>query len=154
MTLKILMLFLVLFTCDSVAAQVFNFDIDIRYHTHFNISGDKGRYKIIYENYDSDKKIKEGVILSDSQKEVNLIHDDYNFDGSQDIAIWHMDEGMATYRVFRIFVFEPILMSFTEVFSSCGDEFINVELDKKNKKIDSAYFSDGELVQCVNDITI
>lgn len=49
------------------------------------------------------------------------------------VAVWHTDDGMGTYRIFRVFIYDVKTIAFTENFPSCGDEFINLVTDKKTE---------------------
>lgn len=41
----------------------------------------------------------------ETEKRLSVVVDDYNFDGLQDFSISHLDDGMGTCKIFRIYVF-------------------------------------------------
>lgn len=82
----------------------------------------------------------EKKIEFDTEKTLNIEISDYNFDGNLDFSIWHMDEGMGTYLIYRVFIFNPKNKKFTEASPSCGEEFINLNSNRKTKTLSSTYF--------------
>lgn len=133
----------------TLSAQGITFDINNQCHTTVESHGKAGRYSIDYKIYKNGVKIIDKAIQSDSQKKINLINEDYNLDGNNDFSIWHMDEGMSTYKVYRIFIFNEKINDFIEIDPSCGDGFINISLDKSHRKLINEYFNRGVLAQCV-----
>lgn len=94
----------------------------------------------------NDKEIE--TITFETEMEQNIEIADYNFDGNLDFSTWHMDEGMGTYSIYRIFIFNSKDRKFTEASPKCGDEFINAKLDEKNKSISSTYFKNNTPIIC------
>jgi hypothetical protein len=90
----------------------------------------------------------EKKIEFDTGKTLNIEIADYNFDGNLDFSIWHMDEGMGTYLIYRVFIFKPKIEKFTEANPNCGDEFINLNLDRKSKTVSSTYFKSNTPLAC------
>jgi hypothetical protein len=74
--------------------------------------------------------------------------DDYNFDGFKDFSLSHVDDGQGTYSIYRIFVYSRKTRNFVEIQPKCGDEFINIKLDKKNKTVINSYYSDNVMTGC------
>ncbi|WP_395313181.1 hypothetical protein V1603_20330 [Enterobacter sp. ECC-219] len=64
-----------------------------------------------------------------SEKENHITFEDYNRDGYKDFSIWHLDEGMGTYKIYRLFVFSPAEIKFKEKKPACGDNFVNVRVE-------------------------
>jgi hypothetical protein len=64
-----------------------------------------------------------------SGKENHFTFEDYNLDGYKDFSVWHLDEGMGTYKIYRLFIFTPTLNKFKEVKSIYGDDFVNILTD-------------------------
>lgn len=103
---------------------------------------------VVSENrifYHTEGKIKSsGSISIDTEKAVHLEVKDYNFDGINDMAIWYVDEGMGVYNIYRIFVYSKKKKTFLEQHPACGDEFINLRLNKQRRYLQSTYF-DGSV---------
>jgi hypothetical protein len=89
-----------------------------------------------------------------SENELHVATDDYNFDGYPDFSVWHIDEGMGTYTIHRTFIYAPKEQSFYEVAPKCGDEFINLKVDRKKKRLQSTYFDNNAPKLCYTKITI
>ncbi|HHE5700239.1 TPA: hypothetical protein ACPEY2_004191 [Citrobacter amalonaticus] len=64
-----------------------------------------------------------------SEKKNHITFEDYNRDGYKDFSIWHLDEGMGTYKIYRLFVFSPADNKFKEIKPTCGDDFVNVRIE-------------------------
>ncbi|MDR0780672.1 MAG: hypothetical protein LBF16_08260 [Pseudomonadales bacterium] len=54
-----------------------------------------------------------------------------------DIEIWHLDEGMGTYAIHRLFAFDQKTLTFIERTANCGDAFVN--LLPQGKRADLVY---------------
>jgi hypothetical protein len=65
---------------------------------------------------------------------------DFNFDGHLDFEVWYVDEGMGRYTIHRVFVFKPESATFAEVSPSCGDEFLNLRVNKTKRRLISTYY--------------
>lgn len=87
--------------------------------------------------------VEKETINIDAESKLNIEIADYNFDGNLDFSVWHMDEGMGTYLIYRVFIFKPKIKKFTEANPNCGDEFINLNLDRKSKTVSSTYFKNN-----------
>lgn len=74
---------------------------------------------------------------------------DYNFDGHEDFAIWHLDDGKAVHKIYRIFLYVPRQKTFKEALSRCGDTFINVRRDLKRRRLLSTQWIDNMPTSCV-----
>lgn len=88
------------------------------------------------------------TIAIETKKPVAIKVDDYNFDGYQDFSISSIDEGMGTYRIYRIFIYSASRHEFVEIRPACGDDFINVRLTKKTRTLTNSYFSDNVIKTC------
>ncbi|ETD38279.1 XAC2610-related protein [Pseudomonas chlororaphis] len=75
--------------------------------------------------------------------------DDFNFDCMKDFAVWQIDDGMGTYDIHRIFVFQPQTSFFKELQPNCGDGFVNLRIEKKRKALISTYWTMNVAKQCV-----
>ncbi|WP_261641168.1 hypothetical protein [Erwinia mallotivora] len=88
--------------------------------------------KVLLKNNDSLE-----VSVLEAGKQVDLENVDvssekkshYNRDGYKDFSIWHLDEGMGTYKIYRLFFFSPAEKKFKEIKPTCGDDFINVRIE-------------------------
>jgi hypothetical protein len=91
---------------------------------------------------------KNSKVSIDSENPVRVEIDDYNFDGFKDFSLSHVDDGQGTYSIYRIFVYSRKTRNFVEIQPKCGDEFINIKLDKKNKTVINSYYSDNVMTGC------
>ncbi|MEB0225359.1 hypothetical protein RHM58_07515 [Pseudomonas sp. 10S4] len=83
---------------------------------------------------------------------INELHiqvDDFNFDGKKDFAVWQVDDGMGTYTVSRIFVYQPESGSFKELRPDCGDGFVNLRIERARKALLSTYWEMNKPKGCV-----
>lgn len=97
----------------------------------------------------SDAHSESRTIEFEALNELHVQIDDFNFDGMKDFAVWQIDEGMGTYDIHRIFVFQPQTGFFEELQPDCGDGFVNLEIDKKRKALISTYWAMNVVKQCV-----
>ena len=104
------------------------FSPDQNSKTHIQVRDSEIRYRL---SVGAD--VVNGNIPHEVEKASHITIDDYNFDDKEDFSVWHFDEGMGSYKIFRIFVFSAQGNKFEEIFPSCGDEFINLETNKKKK---------------------
>ncbi|BAQ76586.1 MULTISPECIES: XAC2610-related protein [Pseudomonas] len=141
---KAILAALVTFVCVSIQAQSLRFNPDKESEVKLSWDGlslnidvkSNGNHKVSDFAFETDKKL-------------HIALDDFNFDGVGDFAVWHTDDGMGTYRIFRVFIYDVKTIAFTEIFPSCGDEFINLVTDKKNRSLNSTYYEDNIPKQCV-----
>lgn len=83
---------------------------------------------------------RKSVVPLDIETEPHLDVQDFNFDGYLDFAVWYLDEGMGTYTIHRIFVFESKTQSFVEIKPRCGDEFLNLKVNKTKRALINTYY--------------
>lgn len=76
--------------------------------------------------FKAEKLLNTDSVDVSSEKKNHILYQDYNLDGYIDLSVWHLDEGIATYKVYRIFLFDKIDKRFKEVFPECGDGFLNI----------------------------
>lgn len=96
--------------------------------------------KIVLKNNDSlsvsvldgKKNLNTEDIDVSSEKKNHILPDDYNRDGYKDFSVWHLDEGMGTDKIYRMFIFTPAEKKFKEIKPTCGDDFINIRIDGDN----------------------
>ena len=91
---------------------------------------------------------KNSKVSIDSENPVRVKIDDYNFDGFKDFSIFHLDDGQGTYSIYRIFIYSKTAGTFFEIQPKCGDEFISIKLNKKNRTLTNSYYSDNVMTGC------
>lgn len=84
-----------------------------------------------------------------AEKPLHIELDDFNFDGAGDFAIWHVDDGMGTYTIHRVFIYNPTQGQFVERFPACGDEFLNLKVNKPGKFLVSTYYQGNIPRRCL-----
>ncbi|WP_283189442.1 hypothetical protein [Pseudomonas sp. PMCC200344] len=82
-------------------------------------------------------------------KELHIQIDDFNFDGMKDFAVWQIDDGMGTYTIHRIFVYQPEAVFFKEILPDCGDGFVNLRIESRQKALVSTYWEMNEAKSCM-----
>ncbi|WP_371221186.1 XAC2610-related protein [Pantoea dispersa] len=92
----------------------------------------KDNNSLVVSILDAGKLVNVESIDVSSEKKNHITFEDYNHDGYKDFSIWHLDEGMSTYKIYRLFIFSPAGKKFIEVMSACGDEFVNVRVEEGN----------------------
>lgn len=85
----------------------------------------------------------------ENERPLHIEVGDYNFDGHEDFAVWHLDDGMGVHKIYRIFLYTPGQKTFEEALSRCGDTFINVRRDLKRRRLLSTHWSDNTPMSCV-----
>lgn len=106
-----------------------------------------GSGKIAFE-VKSEDTTSSGYFDIDTESEIHIKVDDFNFDGNLDFDVWYFDEGMGVYTIHRIFVFEPSSRGFYEIFPRCGDQFLNLELDRKRRVLYNTFFIHNKPKRC------
>lgn len=139
MITRIISVFLTLLSANSAAC---NNHLELRPADGMIIKADVEETELVYSISLKDE-IKTNRIKFDTEKRLYLGSDDLNFDGYPDIFAWHTDEGMGSFSVYRIFIYLPKNNNFIENLPNCGDQFLNLKIDKKHKKIRSTYFEDN-----------
>lgn len=146
-TKEVVLAVLTAFFCMSIQAQSLKFNPDKKSEVELSWHGSSLNVGV---NSDGGYKVSEFVFETDKKLHVSL--DDFNFDEVVDFAVWHTDDGMGTYTIFRVFVYDAKKGLFTEIFPSCGDEFINLMVDKKKKILESTYYDGNIPKQCVTSL--
>ncbi|WP_425291323.1 XAC2610-related protein [Cupriavidus necator] len=82
-------------------------------------------------------KKSHGIVSLDTGADITVRIEvgDYNFDGELDFSIWYLDEGKGVYTIHRVFIFSKKNVTFMELFSDCGGEFINLKVDRKRRRL-------------------
>lgn len=87
-------------------------------------------------------------VTIETEKALRVQVADYNFDGYDDFAVSHLDDGMGTYTIFHIYAYVPKTNKFVAMTPKCGDEFINVVLNKKRRALNNSYYADNVMKAC------
>ncbi len=107
-------------------------------NTYLDVNNTEGiSAKICLEDNDSlsVSVLGNGKILSaedidvSSEKKNHIILEDYNRDNYKDFSVWHVDEGMGKFKIYRLFIFSQTENKFNEIKSTCGDDFIDVRIN-------------------------
>lgn len=89
------------------------------------------------------------TIAFQAENELHVQIDDFNFDGVNDFAVWQIDDGMGTYTIHRIFVYQPEAGLFKELTPACGDDFVNLRIERDKRTLLSTYWEMNEPKLCV-----
>lgn len=73
---------------------------------------------------------------------------DFNFDGLRDFSVWYLDEGMGKYTIHRVFIYDPKSTDFVEAAPRCGEEFLNLRVDKAQRSLLSTYYVNARPMKC------
>lgn len=101
--------------------------------------------KVEYEIIGSDCVVKRGYYDVDMENNIYVKYSDYNFDGKEDFVIWYIDDGMGIYDIYRVFFYFEKVVDFKEIKLLCGDDFINLNLNKKKREFISLYYFYNEV---------
>lgn len=105
--------------------------------------------KTVSFTVNSAKGIQEESFLVETEKSIHVSVGDYDFDGKKEFSVWYMDDGHGTYTLHRIFLFSPGIKKFIEIHPQCGDEFINLKVNRRKKNLTSTYFENNIAKLCV-----
>ena len=96
-----------------------------------------------------------GQVDVDTEKSIHIDVNDYDFSGRLGFVVWHVDDGMGVYSVYRVFTFAPSINEFVErsPASLCGDEFINLRVDKKERRLLSTFWNQNIPKVCVTRLS-
>lgn len=122
-----------------------DFDFFVNKTSKARISVAEGR--VVYE-VKTNEEITTGYFEIYAEAKLKIKSDDFNFDGNFDFDVWHFDEGMGVYTIHRVFVFNPSGKIFYEIFPGCGDQFINLEINKRKRVLYSTFFFRNKPKRC------
>ena len=88
------------------------------------------------------------TIAVETEKTLRVKVEDYNFDGYKDFSISHTDDGMGTYEISQVYVYSPKEKKFVPLTPRCGDEFINLAVNKSKKTLTNSYIFDNKYKTC------
>ena len=106
----------------------------------------QGNQVLIFADSNDDTPIK--TIEIDTENEIKITFDDYNFDGFKDFSAWHTDDGMRTYTIHRVFIYSSIGKKFHEIKPTCSDQFLNLRVDRRKKQLLSMTHSPNGFKAC------
>lgn len=115
---------------DTTSATVTIFNSKVRYTLSNGQENSSGEFEV----------------QTETQKKIT--YSDYNFDGEIDFSIWYIDEGMGSNTIHRVFLYSRNKRTFVEYQPRCADEFINLKVDKENKKLMSTYYVENTPTTC------
>ncbi len=72
----------------------------------------------------------------------------------KEFVIWYTDDGMGIYDIYRVFLYSEKVADFKEIKPSCGDDFINLNLNKKKRELISLYYSHNEAQRCITNVFV
>jgi hypothetical protein len=75
----------------AFSSNTIEFNISKKYNAEITTVGQEGDYKVKYKIFEKTRLIQEKIIHVDSERKINMLIDDFNFDGKKDFSIWHMD---------------------------------------------------------------
>jgi len=88
------------------------------------------------------------TVVVETEKNLKINLEDYNFDGHMDFSISHVDGGMGTYDVHQVYVYSVEQNKFVQLTPKCGDEFINLVVDKRSRTLLSSYVVNNRYMTC------
>lgn len=149
---RCLRLFAVLFLCGTPIVPAYSEAFDK--HVTFSPSADI-RVSVGVSNEALEYSVvKSGEVFGivkiqmEVESEPHLSVEDFDFDGHLDFSSWNVDEGMGTFTIHRVFLFDPDTSGFVEAGPSCGDEFVNLGVDHSRRLLISTVFHGGEPMRC------
>ncbi|WNC89832.1 hypothetical protein RI103_00270 [Paraburkholderia sp. FT54] len=98
--------------------------------------------------------IKQDGVSLDTEKTPRIEIGSYDFSGRLGFLVSHIDDGMGTYEVDRVFTFSPSSNEFVERSPSCGDGFVNLRVYKKRRYLVSTYWDQNIPKICVTRLSI
>ncbi|WP_124604450.1 hypothetical protein [Burkholderia sp. Bp9142] len=98
--------------------------------------------------------VRRGEVNFDTEKPLIIKIGSYDFSGRLGFWVSHADDGKGVYQVDRVFTFSPSYNGFVERFPSCGDEFVNLRVDKKRRCLMSTYWDRNIPKTCVTRLSI
>jgi len=90
----------------------------------------------------------EETIAVETGKRLKISVEDYNFDGHKDFAISHVDDGMGAYQISQVYVYSAQAQKFLPLAPKCGDEFINLVVNKTKRTLTSSYVVENKYKTC------
>lgn len=69
-----------------------------------------------------------------------------------ELAVWQINDGMGTYTIHRIFVYQPEAAFFKELNPDCGDDFVNLRVEREKRALFSTYWEMNEPKLCSTNL--
>jgi hypothetical protein len=97
----------------------------------------------------------QGRVDVDTEKPIYVDVNDDEFSDRLGFAVWHVDDGMGTYSIYRLFTFSRSTNKFIErsPASLCGDEFINLRVDKKRRRLFGTFWDQNVPRTCTTRLS-
>ncbi len=108
----------------------------------------------LFWSFSERSETRRGEVNFDTNKPLNLEIGSYDFSGRLGFLVSYMDDGMGVYEIYRIFTFSPSSNEFVERFPSCGDEFINLTVDRKSHSLLSTYWDRNIPKRCITRLPV
>ena len=108
-----------------------------------------GVHSVSFDVVDPKKGVHHGIIDVDTEKPIHVVIEDYSFDNRKGFSIWSVDEGMGVYTIHRVFLYSSGKSTFVEGRPACGDQFFNLKVDKKRKRLISTYYEENVAKLCI-----
>lgn len=100
----------------------------------------------------SAKLKKQKLIEFDSGKPIHIKMYNSKIHSNKYFSIWHIDDGMGIYKIYRFFIYLPEKRNIVEIKPKCADEFINIKLIKSSTTIESSYYNQNTIAKCFTEI--
>lgn len=88
------------------------------------------------------------TIAIETEKKLNLKLEDYDFDGHKDFSVSHVDDGMGTYEIYQVYLYSSKENKFVLLAPPCGEEFINLVVEKRARTLVNSYISNNRYKTC------
>ncbi|CAN7690755.1 hypothetical protein LJR289_005508 [Pseudoduganella sp. LjRoot289] len=88
------------------------------------------------------------TIEVETEKKLKISVEDYNFDGHKDFSVSHLDDGMGTYQIYQVYLYSLKEKKFLPLTPKCGDEFINLVVNKTKRTLTNSYMVDNRYKTC------
>lgn len=99
-------------------------------------------------------QIKQGRVDLEMEKTPHIEIGSYDFSGRLGFSVSHIDDGMGTHGIHRVFTFSPSTNDFVERAPSCGDGFVNLQVDKRRRLLKSTYWDQNVQKICTTRLSI
>ena len=100
--------------------------------------------KLEITNSENNKiQVIDSIEISLTGKEMHVVIEDYDYDGNQDFAYYHLDDGMGVYTIHQLFIYNSVNKQFNKLkiptdYNPKCDEFCDIQLNKKEKTFQSS----------------
>lgn len=88
------------------------------------------------------------TIEVETEKTLRVVVEDYNFDGYSDFSVSHTDDGMGSYEISEVFTYSANEGKFIRLAPTCGEEFVNLRIEKKKRRLLNTYTQGNRFRTC------